>query len=531
MLLNREMTVSRLVILVAAVFVLFYNWTFFRNVLEVYPLTAKNAAFLFSLLLLLWAVLVFLMSLVCYRRTAKPIIILFLLLSSFAAYFMDTYGVIIDDSMIRNVMKTDFNESLDLLSIRLVLYFLLLGLLPALLVLAVRIRRPVSFRQAMKQHLLLSIGSLLAGFALVFVFGSSYASFFREHKPLRYYTNPAYYIYSAGKLVRQELAAPPGEARRIAGDAHLPEKHPHKELLIFVLGETARYDRFSINGYERETTPLLKNEKVYAFSNFWSCGTSTAVSVPCMFSIYDKESYSDSQARSTENILDVLQREEVKILWRDNNSDSKGVALRVPYENFKTAEMNPVCDPECRDIGMLHGLQEYIDSHAESEIFIVLHSMGNHGPAYYKRYPESFERFTPACKTNQLEECSKAEIDNAYDNAILYTDYFLSEVIALLQRNSDRFETSMIYISDHGESLGEHGLYLHGMPYILSPETQRHVPAFMWFGESYDEIDRTSLAAKLGRKYSHDNLFHTILGLLEIETSDYEREMDIVFGP
>jgi lipid A ethanolaminephosphotransferase len=479
---------------------------------------------------LLWALFVFLMSLVCYRRTAKPVIALFLLLSSLAAYFMDSYGVIIDESMLRNVMKTDLNESLDLLSLRLFLYFLLLGLLPAVLVMTVRLK-PQVFRQALKQRLLLSIGSLFTGLALIFAFGSSYASFFREHKPLRFYTNPTYYIYSTGKVVRQELTAPPGDARRIAEDAHLPEEHPHRELLIFVLGETARYDRFSLNGYERETNPLLKNEEIFAFSNFWSCGTSTAVSVPCMFSIYDKDSYSESAVQSTENVLDVLKREGVEILWRDNNSDSKGVALRVPYENFRSPDKNPECDTECRDIGMLSGLQEYIDSHADSEMLIVLHAMGNHGPAYYKRYPDSFERFNPACKTNQLEECSREEIDNAYDNAILYTDYFLSEVIALLKRNSENFETGMIYISDHGESLGEHGVYLHGMPYMLSPENQRHVPAFMWFGESYDEIDRVALAGKLGRKYSHDNLFHTILGLLEIQTSEYDRDMDILFGP
>jgi lipid A ethanolaminephosphotransferase len=529
-LLSREMTVTRLIILAGLVFLLFYNWAFFQKVVEIYPLTTKNAGFLASLALMLWAFFVFLMSLVCYRRTVKPVLVFFLLLSSFAAYFMDTYGVIIDDSMLRNVMKTDLNESLDLLSLRMILYFLLLGLLPVVLVMAVRLR-PQSLRQAVKQRLLLSLGSLFTGVALIFAFGSTYASFFREHKPLRYYTNPSYYIYSTIKVARQELAAPPGDSRRIAEDAHLPEEHPHKELLIFVLGETARYDRFSLNGYERETNPLLKKEEIYAFSNFWSCGTSTAVSVPCMFSIYDKDSYSESAVQSTENILDVLKREGVEILWRDNNSDSKGVALRVPYENFKGPDKNPECDTECRDIGMLSGLQEYIDSHADSEMLIVLHAMGNHGPAYYKRYPESFEKFTPVCKTNQLEECSRDEIDNAYDNAILYTDYFLSEVIALLKRNSERFETGMIYISDHGESLGEHGLYLHGMPYMLSPEAQRHVPAFMWFGESYDEIDRAAVTSRLDRKYSHDNLFHTILGLLEIETSEYDREMDIVFGP
>lgn len=525
-----EIRLNRLIILVALLFVLFYNLTFFQNVMSVYPLTWKYAGFLLSLAIALGSFFVFLLSIACYRYTAKPVMILFLMLASFAAYFMDSYNVIIDDSMIANIMKTDVNEGLDLLSSKLILYVLLLGILPSILVYRTKIDwQPLM--KAVRNRLILTVGSLALGLVLVFAFGSTYASFFREHKPLRFYTNPTYFIYSSVKYTRQQFATPRGEVKSIADDAHLPEEHPHKELVIFVLGETARYDRFSLNGYERETNPQLKKEQVYTFSDFWSCGTSTAVSVPCMFSIYDRSHYSESRVQSTENALDVLQREEVKILWRDNNSDSKGVALRVPYENFKSPGINPVCDPECRDIGMLDGLQEFIDTNADNEMFIVLHTMGNHGPAYYKRYPKEFEKFKPVCETNQLEECSQEEIDNAYDNAILYTDYFLSQVIALLKNNSDRFETAMIYISDHGESLGENGLYLHGMPYIIAPETQRHVPAIMWFGDSYDEIDRTALSVKVDKKYSHDNLFHTILGLLEIETTDYSKEMDIVFGP
>jgi lipid A ethanolaminephosphotransferase len=164
-------------------------------------------------------------------------------------------------------------------------------------------------------------------------------------------------------------------------------------------------------------------------------------------------------------------------------------------------------------------------------MFIVLHQMGNHGPAYYKRYPKSFEKFTPVCETSQLEECSKEAIDNAYDNAILYTDYFLSRVIALLKNNSAAFETSMLYVSDHGESLGENGLYLHGLPYFLAPDTQTQIPVIMWFGENYDEIDNESLRLKRNNSYSHDNLFHTILGLMEVQSEVYNNDMDIVHGP
>jgi len=296
-----------------------------------------------------------------------------------------------------------------------------------------------------------------------------------------------------------------------------------------VVGETARADRFSLNGYQRETNPLLKKEQLVSFSNFWSCGTSTAVSVPCMFSNINASDYKKENVKSTENIVDVLQHAGVNVLWLDNNSDSKGVALRVPYQSYKSPEINTVCDPECRDIGMLKNIQGYIEEHPQGDIFIVLHQMGNHGPAYYKRYPAEFEKFTPVCKTNQLEDCSKEELNNAYDNAILYTDYFLSEVIGLLKENVENFETAMFYVSDHGESLGENGLYLHGLPRFIAPDTQTHVPAIIWFDDGFYGLDMKLLARKTDNKYNHDNVFHTILGFMEIESATYDKKMNIIY--
>jgi lipid A ethanolaminephosphotransferase len=271
----------------------------------------------------------------------------------------------------------------------------------------------------------------------------------------------------------------------------------------------------------------LQREDIINFPEMYSCGTSTAVSVPCMFSIFTRDEYSDNNMKSQENLLDVLHHAGVNILWRDNNSDSKGTALRVPYEDYKSPSRNPICDVECRDEGMLVGLQEYIDRTKYGDILIVLHQMGNHGPAYFKRYPKEFEKFTPVCKTNQLEECSREEIGNAYDNAVLYTDYFLSKVISLLKQNEKSFESAMVYISDHGESIGENNLYLHGLPYFMAPDSQKHVGAILWFGNGF-KIDNKALKEKSTEIFSQDYLFHTILGLLEVDTSIYDKTLDIL---
>ena len=231
-----------------------------------------------------------------------------------------------------------------------------------------------------------------------------------------------------------------------------------------------------------------------------------------------------------ENLLDVLRHAGVNVLWLDNNSDSKGVALRSEYQNYRSKDKNPVCDEECRDVGMLSNLQDYIDSHPKGDIFIVLHQMGNHGPAYFKRYPAEFEKFQPTCQSNELGKCTREEIGNAYDNAILYTDYFLGQVIGFLKKNNARFETALFYVSDHGESLGENGLYLHGLPRGMAPETQTHIPAIMWFGANYHDVDQAVLRKRTSKHFTHDSVMPTVLGLMEIGTKVYRRELDMLDG-
>lgn len=530
-LLNRSILIRQrtLIVYVTVFLTLVANTAFFKHVLEIYPISWSTFPFIVSLGILLVCIGMIILTVLTWSRTAKPLLIMVMMLSAFVAYFMDTYDVVIDTHMIDNVLQTNINESADLFSITLIGYILFIGVLPSFLIYKVQIQKDslkaVWLEKA--QTLAVSLGMALV---VLVAFNKNYTSFFREHKPLRYYANPAYYLYSIGHYVQKSLSHPYTGLQVIGKDAAIPVTDADRELVILVVGEAARWDHFSLNGYARETNPLLKKEDIINFSNFSSCGTETAVSVPCMFSSLTRDNYEGEKAQHIENVLDVIAHAGVNVLWRDNNSDSKGVALRATYEDFKTSDKNTLCEEgECRDEGMLIGLDEYIKAHPKGDILIVLHQMGNHGPAYSKRYPKAYEKFTPVCKSNQLEQCSEQEITNAYDNAILYTDHFLSKTINFLKQYDHKFETAMFYVSDHGESLGEKGLYLHGFPYAIAPEAQKHVPALMWFGKNF-AIDKEGLKQKANQHFSHDFYFHTALNFMEINSSVYKPELDILYG-
>ena len=527
---SKGLSSTSLIVLVALFMTLGSNLTFFASVLKTYPLSGSSAPHLASLALVVFAINALLFAVFTLGRLTKPVLILFLLLSSLAAYFMDSYGVIINDEMLRNAAQTNAAETLDLMTVKLLAYVACLGILPAVLV----ARIPVRWRgwrlelRARAGLLALLVISIVAA---VMPFSGFYASFIREHKALRGYANPTYFIYSSVRFANETFAMTKATALTVVGaDAHIPATDREREIVVLVIGETARADRFSINGYGRETTPNLRDAQVVSFTNFWACGTSTAVSLPCMFFMEGMDKYDVKTAGSRENLLDVLQHAGVNVLWLENNSDSKGVALRVDYQNYKTRENNPVCDGECRDEGMLLNLQSYIDSHPKGDIFVVLHQMGNHGPAYFKRYPQQFEKFTPVCKSNDLSTCSNEEIGNAYDNAILYTDYFLGKTIELLKRNDAKFGTALFYVSDHGESLGENGIYLHGLPRAIAPESQLRVPAVIWLGSGFHAANMSDLQKKRDTHYTHDNIVHTVLGFMGVKTELYRPKLDILDG-
>lgn len=525
---QRTFSSVELILAVALFVALFSNVSFFAAAIKTVDLSGTGALFIASLFFYIMAIFVLVLSAVCHRRLVKPMLMAFLLISAAITYFTSKYGIVLDHHMIANVMETDAREAADLFNPQLLLYVGFFGLLPSLAVWYVDLNHPDWKTETLARlKLVAAAGATLV--AVHLAFGAHYASFHRENRAVVSMVNPTYALYSAFKYASRSLNSRSMPHVAVAPDARKTPEDRHRELVIMVVGETVRADHWGLNGYHRDTTPLLRREEVINFANFWSCDTSTAKSVPCMFSHLGRKKFDAATARNYDNALDILKRTGVSVLWRDNNSSSKGVADEVEYEDFSTPAKNPVCEEqECRDEGMLHGLKAYIDKQP-GDVLIVLHQMGNHGPAYYKRYPAAFEKFAPVCRTNDLGACSYDEISNAFDNAILYTDYFLSKVIGLLKEYDDTFETAMLYVSDHGESLGEYGLYLHATPYLFAPEAQRHVPAIIWLGNSIrHDVDLRDIQQRQARAWSHDNIFATLLGFFEIRSGAYNPYSDLL---
>jgi lipid A ethanolaminephosphotransferase len=518
---------STTILLVTAFIMLTANGSLFGRILEIYPFSLSNTPFLLSLVLFFSALTAIFFLAICHGKATRWMLALFLIIASQAAYYMDQFGVIVDIVMIDNIMHTNPQEFAGLLSINLALRTLFLGIIPAWMIIRY-CPKPASMRQELQSKLRYLGVMIILLVAVVAPFTAGYASFIREHKITRFYANPTYTAYSVIKYISQQIQlAKPSALKPIAKDALMLGAASRTELMVLVVGETARADRFSLNGYLRETNPLLAKQDVVSLGNVSSCGTSTGVSLPCMFSALGRDDYSKEAALSQENALDVLFDHGVEILWRDNNSDSKGVATRLKYEDFKSPTLNPNCEGECRDIGMLSGLDQFIEARRGKDILIVLHQMGNHGPEYYRRYPKEFERFKPVCMTGELQNCTKQEIDNSYDNAILYTDYFLSNVIDFLKKYDEQFATAMLYVSDHGESLGEHGIYLHAAPYVIAPKEQTHVPAIMWMGQHFDYTKQQLLPYK-DYALSHDDLFCSLLVAFEINAKMCDAKKEIL---
>jgi lipid A ethanolaminephosphotransferase len=523
------LTITQTILAAGVALTALYNVAFFKNSFATYPLNLENLPFIISLTVLLFSITIIFLSLVCYRPIIKAVLIFIFVSAASASYFMDSYNIVIDTAMIQSALETSSAETRDLITMHFLLYIVFLGLLPALIISRIDITT-LPLKTAIFSRAKLIGTSTAVLLITITSFSSHYTTFFREHKNLRYYANPLTFLYSSGVLVNDSLgkdsAAP---VQQVGLDARIPTSDIHRELVILVVGETARADHFSLNGYERNTSPRLAEKSIASFQNMRSCGTATAISVPCMFSLTDEGDFDLSDASNSENVLDVLLHSDASLLWRDNNTGAKGLIADEHIEDFSDPAINTICDVECRDEGMLVGLENFISTAEGQDIVIVLHQMGNHGPAYYKRYPTEFEVFSPACQTAQLEQCSNDEIINAYDNAILYTDHFLAEVIDFLEPYDNEFETGMLYVSDHGESLGENGLYLHGLPNFMAPDTQREVPAILWLGKNY-HIGIEDISASIHSDLTHDNFSHTVLGLLEIETDIYRPELDIIHG-
>ncbi|MGB1309730.1 MAG: phosphoethanolamine transferase [Leucothrix sp.] len=492
-----------------------------------------DAVFLISLFFVLILVTNTLLGLVSFRLLLKPALIILLVISAASAYFMDEYATMIDKDMIINVVSTDLRESQEFFSLTLMIKLLLLGIFPAYLLYRVPIIYPENLFDSVWQRSLMVVLSLSVLLLVILSQYQTFSSFGRNNRDLRHFINPENYLFSLKSLALEALDNGVIVAKPIGTDATLKrsiETRNKPSLVVLVVGETARAANFSLNGYKKLTNPELLQQSLVSFSNTYSCGTATATSLPCMFSHLTRQQYSTKAVRSHQRLPDVIQQAGVDVLWRENNTGCKGNCDRITTHQLADAEHPTLCNSNgCYDEILLEGLDQYINESSGDQL-IILHQKGNHGPAYYLRYPLEFERFKPACKNQQLSKCSQAEIVNAYDNALLYTDYLLAKTIQYLKTKSDSYHTAMIYVSDHGESLGESNLYLHGMPYLLAPDVQKHIPFIVWLSQNYQQsyqINQDCLQRNKAIPLSHDHLFSSVLGLLEIQTKIYNQDLDL----
>ncbi len=533
--LRPKMNSSQLILVTSLILVAFYNNAFWAEILRIAADSQQNRFFLASIFLLLVAFLNLCLSLVSFKYILKPAVILILFVATFAAYFMKTYGIIIDESMVKNVLAINVDDFSELLNVKMFYYLVVLGAIPSFLVLRSEIRYKPLVRE-----LFMALGAVLTSMVVLVVilvlFYKDYISLGKNYNYVRHLLNPVSPLYEVFSFGRRTVANGKVVVRPIGEDARIAktwQERGKKNLVILVVGEAARARNFSLNGYERKTNLFLEKEDVLNFTNTYSCGTVTTTSLPCMFSHFGRESFSDFKADRHEGLLDVLSHAGVQVLWRENNSGCKGVCKRVETENMASLQVADLCvSGECQDMILLQGLQKYIDQTAK-DTFIVLHQKGSYGPEYYRRSPPGFKAFVPECTTNQLQECRGEELLNAYDNTIVYTDYFLSQVIDLLKKNSEQFNVAMLYLSDYGESLGEKNIYLHGLPYIIAPDEQKHIPFILWFADAFlkgNRIDRSCLQKKVNEELSHDNLFPSVLGLMGVKTEMYNKDLDIFAG-
>ncbi|NEG91290.1 phosphoethanolamine transferase EptA [Leclercia adecarboxylata] len=498
------------------------------------PARLHDVLFALSVPLVLFCGWVIVFSILNIPLIRKPLLVLLTLGCAAATWFMFTYGAVIDQNMMVNVFETNSQEAAALVTPQLVVWLVVAGLLPASLLAMIRIR-PGKWWHTLLIRLAAILASAVVIVLVAAVFYKDYASLFRNNKGIVKMVTPANYVSAIAKYSKARWFAGDQTLIRLGEDAR---KGPvllaqqKKTVLVLVVGEASRAENYSLNGYDRETNPELKKQNVINFPQASSCGTETAVSVPCMFSGMPRKKYDADLAHHQEGLMDVLGHAGVNLLWRDNDGGCKGACTRIPHTDMTQWKLQQFCkDNSCIDDVNLWRLDDMLDG-VKQDTVLVIHLMGSHGPAYYQRYPAQYRHFTPTCDTNEIQDCTHQALMNTYDNTILYTDSVVSKTIDALKARQSTLNTALVYLSDHGESLGENGLYLHGTPYMLAPEQQTHIPFIFWLSKDYQQnfgVDAQCLRDQAAKEaVSQDNLFSTVLGMMNIRTSVYQPQMDLL---
>lgn len=520
----------RLVVVLATFFTVLCNQRFWAA-----SLAGQHANLRLALAmgLLLLAANTVVLGLLVWRWNARILVPALLLATAMAVHWMNTYNVYLDTDMLRNVLHTDYKEAAELLGWSLLPAVLALAALPALgMRLLVLQRQP--WHRALGQRLLLLALALVTGLCGALLDFQNVASLMRNQREIRYLATPVNYLVALPRTLHASNPLQQKDLLPVASDARALSSVSGRKprLLVLVVGETVRAQNWGLNGYQRQTTPELSAAGVINFPDMHSCGSSTEVSLPCMFSPWGRANYDEDAIKSHQSLLHVLDRAGITPLWRDNQSGCKGVCSGLAIDRLDDAQVPGLCrDGRCMDEILLQQLEQRVRA-VEGDRVVVLHQLGNHGPAYFQRYPASFNHYLPGCQSSELGRCSREQITNSYDNAVRYTDHFLATTIARLKALDD-YDSAMLYVSDHGESLGEKGLYLHGLPWSIAPEEQTRVPMVMWFSSGFSrsrQLDLACLQQRSRQPASHDNLFASVLGLMQVGTAAYRPDQDLFAG-
>ncbi|RJX70988.1 phosphoethanolamine--lipid A transferase [Vibrio sinensis] len=535
---HRTISYVTFTFLLALYFALIVNIPIYKELYSIFnQLDGVKIGFVLSIPIFFLAALNFLFNLFSWPGISKPFFIILLFMSSVVSYAAYNYGTFFDYGMITNIVETDTSEASSYLSAYSLTWILLMGGLPALWVFFMRLSNQGSWLKFTLMKLASMIVSVLIVIAIAALYYQDYASVGRNHSYLKKMIIPTEFVSSAVKYVNKNYLTTPEPYRTVGSDAKqsqqaLQAAKTKPTLLFVVVGETARTQNYQLNNYSRATNQYTIAQNVISFQDVSSCGTATAVSLPCMFSELTHNTYDHAHAMNQDNVLDILRHAGINIMWKDNDGGDKGVARNVLYKAVDRTQKNTLCDGStCYDMSLLEGLDQDI-SNLKGNRIIALHLMGSHGPTYYKRYPKNHAKFLPDCERADIENCSIEQIVNTYDNTILYTDYVLNQLINKLKALETQYNTALIYVSDHGESLGENGLFLHGMPYSLAPDFQKKVPFILWMSPGFEkekQIDTACLKqeAQQKGKFSHDNLFHSLLGIMDVKTTAYQPALDL----
>lgn len=481
----------------------------------------------------IWALTLLTLEFLGPWRLQRPMAAALILIAAGAQYFQQTYGVLIDREMVRNVFETTLTESRHLISLDAILQIGLTGALPAALVFWPRVRRLRPLHQIWRWPV-----SVVLSFALlVAALFSDYKAFsavLRERHDLMTAYQPGATVTALVRFTREQWKSAAPDVRPLGTDARPGPALAAADkpvLLVIFAGETTRAQNFGLNGYARDTTPELRARGVINFADVTACGTSTAVSLPCMFSRLPQADYSRDGFLGEENLLDVLAHAGLAVEWHDNNTGDQKIATRTGWARVDATLAPEACTGECTDEVFLPLIENTLATITKDTV-LVLHMIGSHGPAYHLRYPPERARFQPECPTAKFSDCTVEAIVNTYDNTILETDYVLSRTIDMLAA-SDRVLPGMIYLSDHGESLGEDGLFLHAAPGFMAPQVQTKVPFVLWLDQDFSRamaLDEGCLRTAATRPVSQDNLFHSVLGLLDVTTAAKDSALDLTEG-